>query len=99
MNNEEKILSMLETLSKMMTQMQIETNNRFDGISLRFDKVEMRLDRVETHLDSVEADIRTMLQQQINDSKRIQIIFDQTVKLTENQTKTDSELANIRAVL
>ena len=134
MNNEEKILSMLETLTTTRTQMQVETNKRFDEICVHLDKVdahlgkietridkvdarldkieacldkvevrlskvEMCLDKVEARLDSVEADIRIVFQQQNHDSKFIKVIYNQTVKLTENQTKTDSELAIIKAVL
>ena len=53
MNNEEKILSALETLAGGMT----EINTRLDGMDKRLDGMDKRLDGIDTRLDNIEADI------------------------------------------
>ena len=51
MNNEEKILSILEQLQ----QGQADTNARLDKVDARLDKIDERLDKVEAGLDKVDA--------------------------------------------
>jgi len=51
MNNEEKILSMLEQLQQGQTQ----TNTRLDKMDSRLDKVDSRLDKMDARLDSMDS--------------------------------------------
>ncbi len=49
MNNEEKILQMLETMRGQIGEM----NGRFDRIETRLDGIETRLDKIENSLEEV----------------------------------------------
>ena len=50
MNNEEKILALLEQHSEMLAKI----NSRLDKVDSRLDKVDSRLDKVDERLDRME---------------------------------------------
>ena len=61
MNNEEKILAMLEQLQ----QGQADTNARLDKVDMRLDKVDARLDNLEQGQAKLEAKVDNLEQGQI----------------------------------
>jgi len=57
MNNEDKILAMLEQLQQGQTAMQGDIqgiNTRLDGIDTRLDGIDTRLDGIDTRLDGID---------------------------------------------
>lgn len=69
MNNEEKILSMLEQLSSDVSSIkdgQAQANERLDRIDERLDQMDERLDRMDERFDRMEEDIADL-----KDSQRI----------------------------
>jgi chromosome segregation ATPase len=62
-NNEEKILKLLESMQIDMKDLkhgQSETNKRLDRVETRLDNMETRLDNMETRLDSMESGIKEL---------------------------------------
>ncbi len=67
MNNEDKILSVLESLVTTVNELkqgQAATNERLDKVDQRLDKVDQRLDKVDQRLDSIEKDIKEIKTEQ-----------------------------------
>jgi len=63
MNNEEKILIMLEQMQNGISglqQGQRATNARLDKVDARLDKVDARLDKVDARLDAMQKDIKDL---------------------------------------
>ena len=60
MENEKKILTMLEALTTGVSEINVRLDGmdqRFDKVEQRLDKIEQRLDKVERRLDKIESDI------------------------------------------
>ncbi|MDR3288969.1 MAG: hypothetical protein LBT22_06025 [Peptococcaceae bacterium] len=54
MNNEEKILAVLEKMGEDISAFKQEVNQRFDAVDQRFDAVDQRFDAVDQRLDALE---------------------------------------------
>ena len=65
MNNEEKILAILEQLQ----QGQTTTNSRLDKMDSRFDNVDSRLDKVGSQFDSMQSQFNAV-QTEVNDLRK-----------------------------
>ena len=109
MNNEEKILAILES----MQAEQQKTNERLGGLETRFDKLETRFDTLETRFDKLEARFDTLetgfnelkakvdrLEVGLSEVKKdTEAIFEHVVGLTEAQVATDKTVADLTAVV
>lgn len=65
MNNEEKILQLLEAQQKTLEAQQAELqkiNSRFDAIDKRFDSIEERLDNLEESAEITRAGVNSLLE-------------------------------------
>ena len=60
MNNEEKILSALETLSGRFDGFELSVNRRFDGIDQRLDGIDRRLDAIESDVAVLKEDVSVL---------------------------------------
>ncbi len=87
MNNEEKILSILETMQGSIVAMQgdISTiNNRLQGIDERLDGIDERLDRMDERIDGIDGRLDKL---ELEQSEMASVIkrIDRSVILIENE--------------
>ncbi|MFZ7104303.1 MAG: hypothetical protein ACOWWO_16830 [Peptococcaceae bacterium] len=88
MNNEEKILSMLENLTSTVST-----------LVTKVDKLEQGQAKLEQGQAKLERDLKEVKEQQKKDSGLLQAVFDQTAKLTEHKTETEAKFEKIKAIL
>jgi len=96
MNNEDKILTMLETL----VEGQLKTDNRLDNLENRFDSLENRFDSLENIVLRMEHDHGQKLQMLLDSHdaniKSHQQLENRTAKLEATVEKHSAEIAALR---
>ena len=63
MNNEEKILAILQQMQGDISVLRQEMNERFEAVDRRFDKVDDRLDFLETCINEAAKDTQMSIRQ------------------------------------
>lgn len=92
MNNEDKILTMLDNIQKQIgsmenrfNTMESNTNNRFDNIENRFDTMENRFDTMGNRFDAMEKFIAKEIQSTRDELKlEIQHVYDEVKEIKED---------------
>ena len=106
MNNEEKILSMLETVVQKVDGLDARFDNlesRFDNLESRFDNLEARFDNLESRFDELEKDVQSINKVVIrieNDhGEKLKALFDSYVLMYETQKELRSDITNMNALM
>jgi chromosome segregation ATPase len=99
LNNEEKILKILETMQLTMDTMQSQIgsmDSRLGGVESRLGGVESRLGSVESKINTMQVDIKG-LQSDVREIKRdLKGAWDDILRLDKRLTVHDEELAMLK---
>jgi peptidoglycan hydrolase CwlO-like protein len=84
MNNEEKILSMLERITDDVSELktgQRRIEARLDNLESKVDNLETKVDNLESKVDNLDVRVCNLEDKVVEMSKRVEIIFDETANL------------------
>ena len=98
MNNEEKILSMLEIMNGRFDKVDehlVKIDGRLDKIEVRLDKIEERLDIIEDRLDIIEDRLDIIEERLDNIEERLDNIEERLDNIEERLDKVEERLDNL----
>lgn len=100
MNNEEKILSLLESMHGDIADLkneQTKTNDRLGKIEDRLGNVDDRLGDVNSRLNQIDGRLNLLDSKQRETKETLDTVFEQAASLTEYDTRVARKLATVQA--
>ncbi len=105
MNNEEKILSLLEIVVTRLDGLESKVDtidaritsleSRFDTLESHFDTLESRFDTLESRFDTLETAVVAIATEQSDMKTTLTAVFEHTAFLIERQTATDAAVKDL----
>lgn len=88
---ETDILEILKQIQKDNKEFRNEVNSKFDEVNSRLDKVDVQFDNINNRFNKLETKFDNL-------SKTVEIIYDQTVTLSEFRNEVNSKLEELTVV-
>lgn len=99
MNNEEKILSILETLTEKVNGMDEKFNSidaRFAGIDARFDKIDSRLGKLEKNYKELNTAVVSM---EKSHGDKLGVLFDGVLQNSQKLDRIEAEVTQQQEII